>query len=195
LGELGRHCLGLKQRRVLALDAFVGCLRRPTSNGLPVDIRSASARRENHVRRLALPRRSLGGGGSNVYSGRHLPAQRGPSARRENQPERIFDPYRDLLRTCVGPVTADLYNPPWPPCISSPVERARSIFESAPADHVLHYLIADETTCRDRVRQRNVTQPEGVFFGVVTDALLDEVNPYFVPPAEAERFNVIVRGD
>jgi hypothetical protein len=45
LGELGRHCLGLKQRRVLALDAFVGCLRRPTSNGLPVDIRRASARR------------------------------------------------------------------------------------------------------------------------------------------------------
>ena len=69
----------------------------------------------------------------------------------------------------------------------------RSLFESAPADHVLHYLIADEATCRERVRQRNATRPEGIFFGVVTDAQLDEVNPYFVPPAEAERFNVIVR--
>jgi hypothetical protein len=68
LGELGRRFIGLKQRRILALDAFVGCLRRPTSNGLPVDIRSASARRENYVRRLA---------SMNVYCARDLPAQRG----------------------------------------------------------------------------------------------------------------------
>jgi predicted kinase len=71
----------------------------------------------------------------------------------------------------------------------------RSIFESAPANHVLHYLTADEATCRERVRQRNVTRPEGIFFGVVTDALLDEVNPHFVPPGVAERFNVLVRRD
>ena len=71
----------------------------------------------------------------------------------------------------------------------------RSLFESAPADHVLHYLTADEATCRERVRKRNVTRPEGIFFGEVTDALLDEVNPYFAPPGEAERFNVLVRRD
>ena len=69
----------------------------------------------------------------------------------------------------------------------------RSIFESASADHVLHYLDADEATCRERVHERNRTQPEGIFFGVVSDALLDEVNPYFVPPAAEEQFNVSVR--
>jgi hypothetical protein len=67
----------------------------------------------------------------------------------------------------------------------------RSIFESASADHVLHYLPADDRTCRSRVRQRNETQPQGVFFGVVSEAQIDEVNKYFVPPGAEEGFNVV----
>src|SRR5439155_16752786 len=39
----------------------------------------------------------------------------------------------------------------------------RSIFETATADHRLHYILADDGTCRARVRQRNVSKPEGVF--------------------------------
>jgi predicted kinase len=66
----------------------------------------------------------------------------------------------------------------------------RSIFEAASADHVLHFLDADEAACRARVHERNVTQPAGIFFGVVTDALLDEVNPYFVAPSAEEDFRV-----
>src|SRR3954447_23579573 len=41
----------------------------------------------------------------------------------------------------------------------------RSIFERAGADHQLHYIRADDETCHARVRQRNVDQPQGVFFG------------------------------
>jgi predicted kinase len=68
----------------------------------------------------------------------------------------------------------------------------RSIFESAKADHVLHYLPADDDTCRARVRERNVAQPPGIFFGHVTDAQVDEVNRYFTPPGVDERFTVRV---
>jgi hypothetical protein len=48
----------------------------------------------------------------------------------------------------------------------------------------------DEDTCKERVHDRNTRQPEGIFFGVVTDAQLAEVNPYFTPPSADEGFNV-----
>jgi hypothetical protein len=35
-------------------------------------------------------------------------------------------------------------------------------------------------------------KPEGLFFGVVTEAQLEEVNRYFSPPGAEERFNVVV---
>ena len=75
---------------------------------------------------------------------------------------------------------------------NTPRSRAwvRSLFESAGASHVLHYLDVDEDTCKERVHDRNARQPEGIFFGVVTDAQLAEVNPYFTPPSPDEGFNV-----
>ena len=69
---------------------------------------------------------------------------------------------------------------------------ARSIFESAGADHQLHYIPAVDDTCRTRVRQRNLSKPEGMFFGHVTDQQLDEVNTYFTPPGPEEGFIVVV---
>jgi predicted kinase len=71
-------------------------------------------------------------------------------------------------------------------------EWVRSVFEPAKADHVLHYLRTDDETCRARVRRRNELQPEGVFFGVVTEPQLDEVNKFFVPPGAHEGFTVVV---
>ena len=71
-------------------------------------------------------------------------------------------------------------------------EWVRSVFEQAKADHVLHYLRTDDETCRARVRRRNELQPEGVFFGIVTEAQLDEVNKFFVPPRPHEGFTVVV---
>jgi predicted kinase len=67
----------------------------------------------------------------------------------------------------------------------------RSLFEGAGAEHALHYIVADDVTCRARVRERNETQPAGLFFGVVTDEQVQEVNRYFVPPTVEEGFKVI----
>jgi predicted kinase len=71
----------------------------------------------------------------------------------------------------------------------------RSIFESALADHRLHYVLAHDDTCKARVRQRNASKPEGVFFGVVTDEQVDEVNTFFAPPAAEEGFTIVVHDE
>jgi predicted kinase len=68
----------------------------------------------------------------------------------------------------------------------------RSLFESAKADHRLHYVRVDDATCRARVRDRNEMRPEGMFFGVVTEAQVDEVNRFFVPAGAEEGFTVVV---
>jgi hypothetical protein len=67
----------------------------------------------------------------------------------------------------------------------------RSLFEAADAAHVLHYILADDSTCMARVRQRNERKPEGVFFGVVTEAQVEEVNRHFSPPSTEEGFNLV----
>jgi len=68
----------------------------------------------------------------------------------------------------------------------------RSIFESAGADHQLHYIPAGDDICRTRVRERNLSKPEGVFFGEITEQQVDEVNQYFTPPGAEEGFIVVV---
>ena len=67
----------------------------------------------------------------------------------------------------------------------------RGIFEAAGADHVLHYIPADDDACLARVRHRNATQPVGLFFGEVSEALIMEVNKHFTPPGPDEGFHVI----
>ena len=68
----------------------------------------------------------------------------------------------------------------------------RSIFQQSNTEHVLHYVRADDAMCRARVQARNETKPEGLFFGIVTEAQLEEVNRYFSPPGADERFNVVI---
>jgi predicted kinase len=68
----------------------------------------------------------------------------------------------------------------------------RSIFEAATADHRRHYIPVDDATCKARVRQRNVSRPEGVLFGVVTDQQVDEVNRFFTPPVAEEGFTIVI---
>jgi len=76
---------------------------------------------------------------------------------------------------------------------NTPNDRAwvRSIFESANADHVLHYIEASDATCKAQLRLRNTTKPEGLYFGFVSEDRFDEVTRYFVPPLEQEQFDVI----
>jgi hypothetical protein len=60
------------------------------------------------------------------------------------------------------------------------------------ADHRLHYILADDDICKARIRQRNVSKPEGLFFGVVTAQQVDEVNRFFVPPAAEEGLTIVI---
>jgi hypothetical protein len=71
-------------------------------------------------------------------------------------------------------------------------EWVKSIFISAAADHLLHYLSVDDETCKARIRQRNAEQPAGVFFGAVSEEQIDEVNSYFAPPSPDEGFEIEV---
>ena len=76
---------------------------------------------------------------------------------------------------------------------NTPNDRAwvRSIFESANADHVLHYIIASDESCKARLRLRNETKPEGLYFGFVGEDRFDEVTRYFTPPSDQEKFHVM----
>ena len=76
---------------------------------------------------------------------------------------------------------------------NTPNDRAwvRSIFESANADHVLHYIVASDESCKARLRLRNETKPEGLYFGFVSEDRFDEVTRYFTPPSDQEKFHVM----
>jgi predicted kinase len=76
---------------------------------------------------------------------------------------------------------------------NTPKDRAwmRSLFEAARADHELHVIDAPNDLCKARLRSRNKTKPEGLYWGHVPEALFDPVTRLLVPPAEAEGFNII----
>jgi predicted kinase len=67
----------------------------------------------------------------------------------------------------------------------------RSVFESVGARHELHYLPADAALCKQRVAERNLSKPAGIYWGDVSEATLDTVNAYFQPPSAAEGFTII----
>ncbi len=83
---------------------------------------------------------------------------------------------------------------------NTPNDRAwiRSLFEAADAAHELHVIEASEDACKERLRARNATKPEGLYFGHVPEEFFGPVTRLIVPPSEAEGFHVIrhqVRGD
>jgi len=67
----------------------------------------------------------------------------------------------------------------------------RSLFEAAGADHVLHWIDATDAECLDNIHRRNDEQPEGVYWGHVSDELFRAVNPHFAPPTPEEGFAVV----
>jgi predicted kinase len=83
---------------------------------------------------------------------------------------------------------------------NTPNDRAwiRSLFEAANAAHELHVIDASADACKARLRARNETKPEGLYFGHVPEEFFGPVTRLIVPPAEAEGFHVIrheIRGD
>src|SRR5580704_9621162 len=76
---------------------------------------------------------------------------------------------------------------------NTPTDRAwvKSLFAAADADHVLHYIVASDEACKARLRLRNETKPEGLYFGFVSEDRFDEVTRYFAPPSDQENFHVI----
>jgi predicted kinase len=67
----------------------------------------------------------------------------------------------------------------------------RSLFEAGNAAHELHVIEVSEEVCKARLRVRNETKPEGLYFGHVPEEFFGPVTSLIVPPADAEGFNVI----
>ncbi len=69
--------------------------------------------------------------------------------------------------------------------------RIRSLFESAGADHVLHWIEASDAACVANVRRRNHDKPAGVYWGDVDDELVNRVNQLVSAPSPEEGFTVV----
>ena len=101
------------------------------------------------------------------------------------------------LRTALAPLAVRLLRLGVPVVLdfagNTPKDRAwvRSLFEEAGAGHILHVIVASDELCKARLRVRNETKPEGIYFGFVSEEQFDEVTRYFAPPTEQENFNVI----
>jgi predicted kinase len=75
---------------------------------------------------------------------------------------------------------------------NTPAERkwVRSLFEAAEADHVLHYLDVPEHECLARLRIRNETKPEGLYFATTSEEEFRAISRWFQVPAPDEDFRV-----
>lgn len=66
----------------------------------------------------------------------------------------------------------------------------RSIFEAAKVNHILHYINAPDSLCKNQLRQRNTEKPEGSM--IMSEAEFDYITAYFQPPIADEGFNMII---
>ena len=67
---------------------------------------------------------------------------------------------------------------------------ARGVFEAANADHLLHVIEASDAECLANVHRRNDEKPPGIFWGHVSDEMVQAVGVYFVPPQPEEGFRL-----
>ena len=67
----------------------------------------------------------------------------------------------------------------------------RSLFASAKADHTLHYLDVPAEVCLERLKNRNETKPDGLYFAATSEEEFNAITAYFQPPASAEGFRVV----
>ncbi len=66
----------------------------------------------------------------------------------------------------------------------------RSLFEAAHAKHVLHYLDVSEKECLARLKIRNETKPEGLYFATTSEDDFFAIARWFQPPMAEEGFRV-----
>jgi predicted kinase len=98
------------------------------------------------------------------------------------------------LRAAIGPHVASLLHIGLSIVLDFPANTVatrnwmRDLFEQAGAAHQLHFLDVPDEVCKARLRARNAT---GKHEFATTDAEFDLITSYFVPPADAEGFNVV----
>jgi len=103
--------------------------------------------------------------------------------------------YSRRLRDAMGPHVVTLLTAGFSVVLdfpaNTPAQRKwmRSLFEEAGAAHRLHFLDASNEVCLERLHQRNAA---GSHEFAVSDAEFEEITRYFVPPADAEGFEVTV---
>ena len=112
-------------------------------------------------------------------------------------PMKTFDDYRkysERARTVVGPLVVDLLRLGQTVVLDYPANTKssrlwlRSLFESANAPHVLHYLATPDAICLQRIDQRNIERPEGSYH--LTKADFEYVSALFEAPEEGESFKI-----
>jgi len=102
------------------------------------------------------------------------------------------------LREAIGPMIQDLLRAGVSVVLdfqaNTPAVRAwmRTLFEGAGARHRLHHLAASDAACKARLRRRNAA---GAHEYRVGDAEFELFTSRFVPPDEAEGFDVVAYGD
>ena len=112
-----------------------------------------------------------------------------------------FDDYLKWSRRCrsvMGPLIVEILRSGTSVVLdfagNTPRERGwvRSLFESAGAEHVLHYLDVSEEVCLARLMGRNETKPEGLYFATTSEEEFRAIARYFQPPVADEGFRLKV---
>lgn len=65
----------------------------------------------------------------------------------------------------------------------------RELYESAEADHELHFIDASDELCKRQLRERSGGSAPGTAW--TTDAEFDAITAYFEPPSSEERFHIV----
>ena len=112
---------------------------------------------------------------------------------------KTFEDYRTYAqraKSVVGPLVIDLLCAGQSVVLDYPANtrtsRAwfRSLFEAAPATHVLHFVDVHDQTCLQRIDKRNTERPEGSHH--LTEADFTYISSFFEAPDSTEGFTVEV---
>jgi hypothetical protein len=113
-----------------------------------------------------------------------------------------FDDYLKWSRRCrsvIGPLVIQILKAGTSVVLdfagNTPAERkwVRSLFEESEAKHVLHYLDVPEDECLARLKVRNETKPEGLFFAEISKGRILNHSSLVPAPGAGRRLLLISR--